>query len=96
MLGMKMRLCLLVAALAVIAGAMPYTPSSAVDYAETWWDDFNDEYNTYGYDCANFVSQCLRAGFGGSFTWLRRFADGNAVRQLLGCRWPKSIADEHG
>ena len=33
-------------------------------YADTYWDDWNDSYNAYaGHDCANFASQCLKAGY---------------------------------
>ena len=40
-----------------------YDVQAAVNYAETWWDGRNPAYYDYvGYDCANFVSQCLIAG----------------------------------
>ncbi len=47
--------------------AQTYNPNAAADYAEEWWDvdeiTYNHDYNYYpGNDCANFVSQCLKAG----------------------------------
>ena len=40
-----------------------YCREAAVDYAEEWADSQNEEYYYYtNGDCANFVSQCLRAG----------------------------------
>ncbi|MGB6874160.1 MAG: amidase domain-containing protein, partial [Dehalococcoidia bacterium] len=41
-----------------------YDIEAAVNYAEAWWNGRNtDYYHDYGdYDCANFVSQCLKAG----------------------------------
>lgn len=42
-----------------------YSASSAVEYANQYWQDYNPAYpdlNTLGGDCANFVSQCLYAG----------------------------------
>ena len=58
--------------------AQTYNPQAAADYAREWckerntnnWtkspNNFNitygNPYNNYPKDCANFVSQCLRAG----------------------------------
>jgi len=42
-----------------------YSPSDAIEYAETYYSDYNSNYpdwTSYGGDCANFVSQCLYAG----------------------------------
>ena len=40
-----------------------YSRKDAVEYAEEWYDGENEEYYYYSDgDCANFVSQCLRAG----------------------------------
>jgi len=42
-----------------------YDYENAVSYAYDWWDGYNPNYsnwNEYGGDCANFVSQCLYAG----------------------------------
>lgn len=39
-----------------------YIASDAVQYAETYWDNYNPAFNSYSSDCANFVSQCLYAG----------------------------------
>ena len=46
--------------------AQTYNPKNAVAYAKEWCNKRNtDQYNDYsgqGGDCANFVSQCLKAG----------------------------------
>ena len=34
----------------------------AVAYSKRYWKDYNSAYPNWGYDCANFVSQCLFAG----------------------------------
>ena len=42
-----------------------YSPQMAVQYADTYWSNYNDLYPNYsiiGGDCADFVSQCLYAG----------------------------------
>lgn len=42
-----------------------YDPIKAVEYAKTYWQNYNPEYPDWhplGGDCANFVSQCLIAG----------------------------------
>lgn len=41
-----------------------YNPDAAVQYSERWWNDKHPAYDFYGpdVDCANFVSQCLKAG----------------------------------
>ena len=42
-----------------------YNPQNAVTYANTYWKSYNKAYanwSNYGGDCANFISQCLRAG----------------------------------
>ena len=47
------------------ASAASYNASAAVDYAKTYVNYYNSNYNSYkgkGGDCANFVSQCLYAG----------------------------------
>ena len=46
-------------------GTYTYVPQKAVDYADKYWNNYNDfypNYNSIGGDCANFVSQCLQAG----------------------------------
>lgn len=52
--------------LIVLNGQNTYNRDEAVAYAEEWWDDRNPDYEdqvSYGNsDCANFVSQCLKAG----------------------------------
>jgi len=42
-----------------------YSPANAASYAEQWWNAYNPAYANYnnsGGDCANFGSQCLKAG----------------------------------
>ena len=40
-----------------------YKPEYAKEYAHTWYNEFNPYYlQNPGGDCANFVSQCVRAG----------------------------------
>lgn len=49
----------------MIAHAISYNSYAAVDYASRYWQNYNPNYfnyNSMGGDCANFVSQCLRAG----------------------------------
>ena len=44
---------------------LSYNPSAAISYARTYCYNYNRNYNNYkgqGGDCANFVSQCLKAG----------------------------------
>ena len=54
--------------LAYIQGfSQTYDPQAAAAYARRWCNDINSNYNYYGLDqyggdCANFVSQCLKAG----------------------------------
>ncbi len=49
--------------LCLIGLALSYNPNSAVTYAYNWYNSFNPAYNSYDpNDCANFVSQCLKAG----------------------------------
>lgn len=39
-----------------------YNREKAVAYANTWWNKGNPRYPYFENDCANYVSQCLRAG----------------------------------
>lgn len=39
-----------------------YDRLKAVQYAETWWNEYNSAYHIFENDCTNFISQCLRAG----------------------------------
>ncbi len=39
-----------------------YSRKKAIEYAKKWWDGYNPLYKKNGWDCANFVSQCLYAG----------------------------------
>jgi hypothetical protein len=43
-----------------------YNRDTAVGYAYTWWETYNSSsypnLRYIGGDCANFVSQCLKAG----------------------------------
>ena len=43
--------------------SLAYDRDKAVEYAKTYWEKYNSEYNNYGnYDCTNFASQILKAG----------------------------------
>jgi hypothetical protein len=47
----------------ILASAFYFDSLTAIAYAGTWWDGRNPAYHDYGtVDCANFVSQCLKAG----------------------------------
>ena len=49
----------------VEAATYTYNPQAAINYAETYWSNYNDyypNYNIFGGDCADFVSQSLHAG----------------------------------
>lgn len=49
----------------VEAATYTYNPQGAVNYAEKYWTNYNDfypNYNIFGGDCADFVSQSLHAG----------------------------------
>lgn len=39
-----------------------YDRLKAVQYADTWWNEYNPAYQKFENDCTNFISQCLRAG----------------------------------
>ena len=42
-----------------------YNPYQAVEYADTYWSNYNPAYYNFGSlggDCANFTSQCINAG----------------------------------
>lgn len=39
-----------------------YNRQAAVEYANKWWNAYNPNYPHFDNDCANYVSQCLRAG----------------------------------
>lgn len=42
-----------------------YSVQDAIDYANRYYENYNPAYpdwNAYGGDCANFISQCLHAG----------------------------------
>lgn len=39
-----------------------YDRNKAVEYANTWWDDYNPKFVYFDEDCTNFISQCLVAG----------------------------------
>lgn len=39
-----------------------YDRLRAVQYAETWWNEFNPSFEMFENDCTNFISQCLLAG----------------------------------
>ena len=49
----------------VEAAAYSYNPQAAIAYSEKYWTNYNDaypNYNIFGGDCADFVSQSLHAG----------------------------------
>lgn len=80
--------------LASMGARMPayatYTPSTAVNYAYTYWSSYNSAYRAYDNDCTNFISQAVRAGgwpfdetgertandtwYYGSFTWTTSYS----------------------
>ncbi|WP_042349957.1 amidase domain-containing protein [Bacillus massiliigorillae] len=39
-----------------------YDRLKAVQYADTWWNGTNPQYQRFNDDCTNFISQCLKAG----------------------------------
>lgn len=45
-----------------LGGIFLYDRNAAVAYANLWWDGYNPAYPKFDNDCANYVSQCLRAG----------------------------------
>ena len=52
-------------ALLLIGFTLSYDRKAALDYAKKYCRSYNSAYNNYkgkGGDCANFVSQCLKAG----------------------------------
>ena len=67
-----------------------YSPSAAVNYAYTYWSNYNTAYRAYDNDCTNFISQAVRAGgwpfdevgertandtwYYGSFTWTTSYS----------------------
>lgn len=72
------------------AFAASYSASAAVNYAYTYWSNYNSSYRAYDNDCTNFTSQALRAGgwpfdevgertasntwYYGSFTWTTSYS----------------------
>jgi hypothetical protein len=62
----------------------PYNGDAAADYATLWAADYNPDYPKYIDDCANFVSQALKAG-----GWTEDqywYSDANALVRLTGGR----------
>jgi hypothetical protein len=67
-----------------------YSPNAAVNYAYTYWSNYNSSYRAYDNDCTNFISQAVRAGgwpfdevgerttndawYYGSFTWTTTYS----------------------
>jgi Putative amidase domain len=54
-----------IALLATSAGALAYNGNTAAQYADTWWNSNNgNQYPSlyFSNDCANFLSQAMRAG----------------------------------
>ena len=52
-------------ATAIPAGA--YSHGGAVNYANTYWQNYNSQFQAYSDDCTNFVSQALWQGGGHPF-----------------------------
>ena len=47
----------------LVGFSLTYNPSAAVSYARRYCKNYNGKYIKYpGADCANFVSQCMKAG----------------------------------
>lgn len=81
-----------------------YSPSDAVDYAETYYKNYNSNYpdwSEYGGDCANFVSQCLYAGGksmknGSATDFSKWFSSGNSTnRDNVSSTWRGADAFKH-
>lgn len=67
-----------------------YKASSAKAYADKWWKGRNTkQYKTNKYDCANFVSQCLYAGYLSGMTnqWYHKKKNG---RLQISKSWGKA------
>ena len=78
--------------LLLVGLALSYDRSAAVNYAKTYCSRYNSAYNDYGSvggDCANFVSQCMRAGgmrFNDcSVSWLDEYGCLPRVSDLKSC-----------
>ena len=72
--------------------SLSYNPSAAVSYARTYCSSYNRGYANYagqGGDCANFVSQCMKAGgmnFGScSVSWIDSYGCLPRVADLKSC-----------
>jgi hypothetical protein len=46
----------------LMATSGTYNPGPAVNYARSYWNNYNTAYRTYGNDCTNFTSQALNWG----------------------------------
>jgi hypothetical protein len=61
-----MKRLIIIALLICPLNAFYYDRNAAVNYATQWCNDFNPQYTPWKWlrarDCANFVSQCLKAG----------------------------------
>lgn len=53
--------------------AFAYNRTAAINYADTYATSYNPDYKTFGADCTNYTSQCLKNG-GYSYvkTWAPR------------------------
>jgi len=75
----RFKLMTMLLAIAVLLSnlsfAYAYNRSAAISYADQYAKNHNSAYLSYGADCTNYTSQCLRAG-GYSFvnTWLPRWS----------------------
>jgi hypothetical protein len=51
---------------AILRSTITYDRDDAVEYAETYWQNYNSSFGSYGGDCQNFASQCVWKGYGGT------------------------------
>lgn len=75
----------------LIGLSFAYNPSKAVNYATSHCSNYNGNYFNYrnwGGDCANFVSQCMKAGgfsFKGCAGWVDDYGCMPRVVELKSC-----------
>lgn len=71
-----------------------YDRAKAVQYAETWWNSANPDYEHFAVDCTNYVSQCLYAG-GGIMNYTGRREKGWWYRHEKQAQWSYSWSVSH-
>jgi len=76
----------------LIGYSLSYNAAAAVNYARKYCSNYNPAYYNYandGGDCANFVSQCLKAGGMNlgtcSVSWLDNYGSLPRVRDVKSC-----------